>query len=72
MTKVKPVRRKYSAGFKSEAATGALRERATLSDLIKRYELLPSLITKWKRALILNSFLIFEDAYPEKMERISC
>jgi len=65
----KKSRRKFTAEFKSKVATEALQERATLSELSKRYEIHPNLIVQWKKALVENGFKIFQDAHPEKDDR---
>jgi transposase-like protein len=62
-------RRKFTAEFKSKVALEALQERATLSELSKRYDLHPNVITQWKRSLQEQGFRIFQDAHPEKDER---
>ena len=65
MTVKKISRRK----FKAKVAMEALQERATLSELSKRYDVHPNLITQWKKSLISNGFMIFKDAHPEKDDR---
>jgi putative transposase len=62
-------RRKFTAEFKSKVAAAALQERATLSELSKRYEVHPNLITQWKKSLIDNGFKVFKEPHPEKDER---
>jgi transposase len=59
-------RRKYTASFKSEVALEALDERASLSALGKRYGISPGLIGRWRKSVIENSHLLFEDSYPGK------
>ena len=65
----KPSRRKFTAEFKARVALEALQERATLSELSKRYEIHPNLIVQWKKSLIEHGFKVFQDAHPEKDER---
>jgi transposase-like protein len=43
----KTSRRKFTAEFKAKVAMEALRERLTLSELSKRYEVHPNLIAQW-------------------------
>jgi transposase-like protein len=62
----KSSRRKFTAEFKAKVATEALQERSTLSELSKRYDLHPNVITQWKRLLIENGARLFQDAHPEK------
>lgn len=44
-------RRRFSKEFKAKVALEALRERETLSELAKRYELHPNQIISWKKVL---------------------
>lgn len=44
-------RRSFSKEFKAKVALEALRERETLSDLAKKYELHPNQIIGWKKHL---------------------
>jgi transposase-like protein len=69
MTVKKISRRKFTAEFKAKVAMEALQERSTLSELSKRYEVHPNLITQWKKSLISNGFMVFKDAHPEKDDR---
>jgi transposase-like protein len=66
---IKKNRRKFTAEFKAKVAMEALQERATLSELSKRYEVHPNLISQWKKSLTDNGFKVFQDAHPEKDER---
>jgi transposase-like protein len=69
MTTKRSKRRKFAAEFKAQVAMEALQERATLSELSKRYEVHPNMISQWKKSLIDNGFKVFKDAHPEKDER---
>ncbi len=44
-------RRSFSKEFKAKVALEALRERETLAELAKRYELHPNQIISWKKHL---------------------
>lgn len=63
---MKKNRRKFSSTFKAKVAIEALKERETLAELCKRYELHPNLISKWKRELIDNSAKLFENGKSEE------
>ena len=65
----KTSRRKFSAAFKAKVAMEALQERSTLSELSKRYEVHPNMISQWKKSLLDNGFKVFQDAHPEKDDR---
>jgi transposase len=62
---MKAKRRKFTAGFKAQVAIEALRERETLAELAKRYEVHPNMISKWKQEFVERSSEIFETAPPE-------
>ena len=47
-------RKRYSADFKAKVALEAIREELTLSELSKKYDVHPNMISTWKRAAIEN------------------
>ena len=60
-------RRKYTAEFKSKVALEALREQTPLHEIAKKYEIHPSQVTEWKKALLGNASEVFEkDAEKKK------
>ena len=69
MTTGKTSRRKYTAEFKFKVSMEALQERSTLSELSKRYEVHPNMITQWKKSLMDNGLNVFQDSHPEKDNR---
>ena len=58
-------RRKFTAGFKAQVAIEALKERESLAELSKRFEVHPNMISKWKQEFIERSSEIFETDPPE-------
>ena len=62
---MKAKRRKFSSAFKARIALSAIQERETLAELSKRYEVHPTLISKWKKEFIKRSSEIFETKAPE-------
>lgn len=54
-------RRRFSASFKSKVAIEAARERATLAELAKKYELHPNQISQWKQQLLSTADVLFEE-----------
>ena len=56
---MKKTRRKFTAEFKSKVALAALKERETMSELAKRFEVHPNQISKWKRELKENIGQVF-------------
>jgi transposase len=58
---MKTTRRKFTSAFKAKVSIEALKERETLADLSLRYELHPSIISKWKQEFIELSTQVFEN-----------
>lgn len=56
----KGTRRKFSAEFKAKVVLEALRERRTIEDLARQYELHPNQITQWKKEAMSKLSLVFE------------
>jgi transposase-like protein len=57
---MKTTRRKFSAGFKAQVAIEALKERESLAELSKRFEVHPNMISKWKQEFIEHGAEVFE------------
>lgn len=49
---MKKSRRKFSSKFKSKVALEAIRERESLAELAKRFEIHPTQISAWKREFL--------------------
>ena len=58
-------RRKFTAAFKAQVAIEALKERESLAELSKRFEVHPNMISKWKQEFVERSAEIFETQPPE-------
>ncbi len=52
-------RRNFKSKFKAKVAIEALKERESLSDLAKRFELHPNQISAWKREFLERADLAF-------------
>jgi len=52
-------RRNFKSKFKAKVAIEALKERESLSDLAKRFELHPNQISAWKREFLEHADLAF-------------
>jgi len=58
-------RRKFSGAFKAQVAVEALKERETLAELSKRFDVHQNIITRWKQELIEHSAAVFESPQPD-------
>jgi len=63
---MKATRRKFSAAFKAQVAIEAIKERETLQELAKRFEVHPQMISKWKQEFLERSSEIFSTKAPEE------
>jgi transposase-like protein len=63
---MKAKRRKFSSAFKAKVAIDALKERNTLAEISKKFEISPSMVSKWKQEFLERSQEIFETDPPEK------
>lgn len=52
-------RRKFSSDFKAKVVLEALKERETLENLAKKYELQPTQISTWKQQAVGNFSKVF-------------
>jgi transposase len=55
----KKSRRKFGAEFKAKVILEALKERSTIEELARKYELHPTQINTWKREAIANMAAVF-------------
>lgn len=63
---MKAKRTKHTAAYKAQVAIEALRERESLAELSRRFEVHPNLISKWKQEFVTRSAEIFETQPPEE------
>ncbi len=63
---MKAKRRKFSSAFKAKVAIDALKERDTLAEISKKFEISSSMVSKWKQEFLERSQEIFETDPPEK------
>ena len=57
---MKKSRRKFSGAFKAKVAIEALKERESLAELSKRFEVHPNMISKWKQEFMERSSELFD------------
>ena len=58
---MKQKRRKFTSAFKAQVAIAALKERESLAELSKRYEIHPTVISKWKIEFLEKSSGVFDN-----------
>ena len=63
---MKRTRRKFTSGFKARVAIEALKERESLAELSKRYEIHPVMISKWKMEFLEKSATVFDTKSDEE------
>ena len=54
-------RRKFTSEFKVKVSLEAIKERESVSELAKRFEIHPNQINKWKKEFLANSSKVFSD-----------
>lgn len=58
-------RRVFTGAFKAQVALEALKERETLAELSKRFEIHPNMIQRWKQELTDRCAEVFETKSPD-------
>lgn len=65
-------RRKFTADFKAKVVIEALKERSTLEEIARKYEIHPNQITTWKKEFLANASRIFsggeQDAHSKEQQ----
>jgi len=65
---MKQKRRTFTGAFKARVAIEALKERESMAELSKRFEIHPNMITKWKQEFVERSSEIFENKSDSESE----
>ncbi|MXV38679.1 transposase [Flavobacteriaceae bacterium Ap0902] len=63
-------RRKFTRAFKTKVAIEALKERETLQELSKRFEVSSNQISQWKRAFLENAEKAFDHQGKKQKEEV--
>jgi transposase-like protein len=67
---MKTSRRKFSGAFKAQVAIEALKERESVAELSKKFEVHPNMISKWKQEFLERASEIFETPSPDKQSQV--
>jgi len=67
---MKKTRRKFTGAFKAKVAIEVLKERESLAELSKHYEVHPIIISKWKKEFLENSAHVFHQQSKETEKEI--
>lgn len=60
--KQKTTRRKFTAEFKAKVALEAIKDQQTLSELSRKFEVSPVIISRWKGEFLANAASVFASA----------
>jgi len=67
---MKKTRRKFTGAFKAKVAIEALKERQSLAEISKHFEVHPNIISKWKKEFLENSAQVFDQQSKETEKEI--
>lgn len=62
-------RRKFTAEFKAKVVIEALKERNTLEEIARKYEIHPNQITTWKKDFMANASRVFSTGEKEALNQ---
>jgi len=65
---MRKTRRKFSGAFKAKVAIEALKERESMAELSKRFEVHPNMISKWKQEFVERSSELFDKKSDAEVE----
>ncbi len=65
----KKVKRKFSADFKAKVVIEALKERSTIEELARKYELHPNQIGTWKKDFLSKAANVFSSGDDLSMDK---
>lgn len=62
-------RRKFTAKFKAKVAIEAIKERSSLEEIARKYEIHPNQIGTWKKEFLAKAALIFSSDDKNMMDK---
>ena len=65
----KQTRRKFTAEFKTKVVLEALKERQSIEEIARKYELHPNQISTWKKEFLSKASIVFESDDPKQSEQ---
>jgi transposase-like protein len=54
-------RNRYTAAFKTKAVLELLTGQGTLAEVASKYQIVPTMLSKWKQVFLLDCSKVFED-----------
>lgn len=67
---MKGKRRKFTSVFKARVALEAIKEKQTLAELSRKFEVHPNMISKWKQEFIQKCAIVFDEKNKDSEEQI--
>ena len=61
-------RKRYSSAFKAKVALEAISNESTVAEIAKKYEVHPTMVSGWKRALLDGAADIFDKGQRSKQQ----
>ena len=62
-------RRKFTSAFKAKVVIEALKERMTIEEIARKYEVHPNQVSMWKKEFLEKSASVFESESSKKEEK---
>ena len=63
-------RRKFTPEFKAKVALEALKEQSTLSEIAKKFEVSPVVISRWKSEFASDMSAVFKKSNPNSLKKM--
>jgi transposase-like protein len=67
---MKGKRRKFTSAFKAKVALEAIKEKQTLAELSREFEVHPNMISKWKQEFLQKCEKVFDEKGKDQEEQL--